>query len=107
MIITDKETLEIGSALKKAAETRAKTTEFYILEDFVKEQNAVNCPEAILDAVKKSDVSIYCASVKWHRWNSTSIANDILKVVLKKEGARHARMPGITKEIMENGKFLV
>lgn len=103
VIVTDKETLEIGNALKDAAEKITKTIKYYILEDFVENLEVTKCPEMILNAVKKADVSVYCASMKWYRWNSNSIVNDILKAVPDKKGVRHARMPGITKEIMETG----
>jgi len=104
VIIADKETLGIGDALRDAAEKITRTVGYYVLEDFVKNtKDATKCPEAILDAVKKADVSIYCASMKWYKWNSSSIVNDILRAIPDKKGVRHARMPGITKEIMETG----
>jgi len=104
VIITDKETLEIGTALKKAAEERTKTIDFYVLEDFGERPedgiNPLKCPEKILESLNTADKSIYCAKGKKNELES--LREPIMKKAFEK-GVKHAHMPGITMEMMETG----
>lgn len=108
VIITDKETLEIGTALKEVAENVTKTLEFYILEDFGERPEdgikPLECPKKILEALNTADVSIYCANGKKNELQS--LRKPMLNIIDergKKGEIRHGHMPGVTKEIMETG----
>ena len=59
LIITDKRTVEIGSALKAAIEKIARRTQFFLMEDFG--QRPIDFPQPIDDAVKLTQASIYAA----------------------------------------------
>lgn len=104
VIITDKETLEIGTALRKAAEERTKTIDFYVLEDFGERpedgSNPLKCPKELLEAFEKADASIYCAQGKKNELES--FRKPLMKAAFANK-VRHAHMPDITKEIMETG----
>ena len=104
VIITDKETLEIGTALKTAAEKITKTIEFYVLEDFGERpedgSNPLKCPEKIFESLNTADKSIYCAKGKKNELQSLRMP--LIKKVFEK-GVKHVHMPGITMEMMETG----
>ena len=54
IIITDEETIEIGSALKAAIENITPKIQFFIMEDFG--QRPIDYPQAIDDAIRDADV---------------------------------------------------
>lgn len=107
-IITDRETLAIGNAILDAAKKRTGNIEYFVLEDFGNRPedgvNPLECPEKILESLKRVDASIYCAKGKKNELHSLRMP--MLKVIDKrgKNGEmRHGHMPGISKEIMETG----
>ncbi len=99
VIITDAETVEIGSAIKTAIEKITAEVVFFVMEDFG--ERPIDYPQAIDDAIKAADVSIYAAQgaegelQSFRRW--------MLKAVEANPGLRHAHMIGITPEIMKDG----
>lgn len=105
VIITDEKTLEIGNAIKNAAEKRTKNIDFYILEDFGERPgdgvNPLKCPRKILESLKIADVSICCVQTKKNEFSS--LRKPILDFINKTGRIRHAHMPGVTKEMMETG----
>ena len=98
-IITDEETIEIGSALKAAIEKITPETEFFVMEDFG--QRPIDYPQAIDDAIKDADVSIYAG--QGAEGELQTFRRHMIKAVEANTRLRHAHMIGITKQIMEDG----
>jgi len=105
VIITDRETLEIGNALKYAAEKRTKNIDFYVLEDFGERpedgSNPLKCPDEIFESLKDANASIYCAKGKKNEFYS--LRKPMVEFIQKTKRVRHAHMPNISKKIMETG----
>lgn len=105
VIITDRITLDIGNALKRAANKITNNIAFYVLEDFGnRPDNGVNplkFPEKIFDTLKTANASIYCAQGKKNELHS--LRRPMLNFIEKAIGIRHAHMLGITKEMMKTG----
>ena len=59
VVITDAETIEIGSAIKTAIEKITDDVKFFVMEDFG--SRPIDYPQAIDDAIKAADVSVYAA----------------------------------------------
>ncbi len=99
VIITDAETVEIGSAIKAAIEKITAEVKFFVMEDFG--ERPIDYPQAIDDAIKAADVSVYAAQgaegelQTFRRW--------MIKAVEANTKLRHAHMIGITPEIMKDG----
>jgi len=99
VIITDAETVEIGSAIKTAIEKITAEVTFFVMEDFG--ERPIDYPQAIDDAIKAADVSVYAAQgaegelQSFRRW--------MIKAVEANTRLRHAHMIGITPEIMKDG----
>ena len=70
VIITDKKTLEIGSAFKKAIERITGKIQFFIMEDFG--QRPIDFPHAIESTISIADVSIYAAHF-WRLFRSRNL----------------------------------
>lgn len=108
VIITDEDTLEIGNALKYAAEKITKNIDFYVLEDFGPRgdpDNPLKLPEKIKDSLSVADASIYCA-IATPPNELHSLRFPIIKHIEergKKGEIRHAHMPNVKKKIMETG----
>ena len=100
VIITDRETLGIGSALRKAAEQRTgKTAQFFIMEDFG--QRPIQFPDVIKEALAGAVVSIYAA--QGAKGELQTFRRQMLHTVDANPNLRHAHMIGITPQIMEDG----
>ncbi|MBN2591056.1 MAG: aminopeptidase [Sedimentisphaerales bacterium] len=99
VIITDKETLSIGSALKDAVEKITDKIQFFIMEDFG--SRPIEFPQAIDNAIKEADVSIYAAQGAEGELQSFRMA--MIESIDANPKLRHAHMIGITPEIMEDG----
>lgn len=99
VIITDRETFGIGSALKDASEKITDKIKFFVMEDFG--LRPINFPQEIDNAIKKADVSIYAA--QGAEGELQSFRMEMIKSIDANFNLRHAHMIGITPEIMEDG----
>lgn len=99
VIITDVETLKIGSALKKSIEKITAEIQFFIMEDFG--ARPIDFPEAINIAIRQADVSVYAAQGAEGELQSFRMA--MLRAIESNRRLRHAHMIGITPEIMKDG----
>lgn len=97
-LITDNESLEIASALAEEIKKVGSEYRLFILEECApRPLNAM--PEAILDDLKKSDVSIYAASAL----PGELAARIQMTAVVNEKKIRHAHMVNINKQIMLEG----
>ena len=99
VIITDKETFGIGTALKDTVLEITDKIQFFLMEDFG--SRPLDFPEEIGSALKNADVSIYAAQGAEGELQSFRMA--MIKVIDENPKLRHAHMIGITPEIMEDG----
>jgi leucyl aminopeptidase (aminopeptidase T) len=99
VIITDAETVEIGSAIKAAIEEITAEVKFFVMEDFGK--RPIDYPKDIDDAIKTADVSVYAA--QGAEGELQTFRMKMLRAVEANPGLRHAHMIGITPEIMKDG----
>ncbi|MEN6337616.1 MAG: aminopeptidase [Phycisphaerales bacterium] len=100
VIITDKETLEIGSALRAAAEKKAGTpAQFFVMEDFG--ARPIPFPDAIQKALATADVSIFAA--QGAKGELQTFRQPMLHAIDANPRVRHAHMIGITPQIMTDG----
>ncbi len=98
-IITDRQTFEIGSALKAAIEKITGETQIFVMEDFG--ERPIAFPQVIDDAIRRADVSIYAA--QGAKGELQTFRMPMLKAVEANVRLRHAHMIGITPEIMKDG----
>ena len=99
VIITDRQTLEIGSALRAAVEAITGEATFFIMEDFG--TRPIPFPQAVQDALLKADVSIYAAHGA--KGELATFRAPMLRAIEANPKLRHAHMIGITSEIMTDG----
>ncbi len=99
IIITDEQTIEIGSALKTAIEKITDKIQFFVMEDFG--ERPIDFPKAIGDAIKAADVSIYAA--QGAEGELQTFRMQMLKAIEANSKLRHAHMIGITPQIMKDG----
>ncbi len=59
LVITDRQTIEIGTAIKTAIEKITGEVEFFVMEDFG--IRPINMPPSIAEAIRSADVSVYAA----------------------------------------------
>ncbi|HUV62392.1 MAG TPA: aminopeptidase [Sedimentisphaerales bacterium] len=98
-VITDTETVEIGSALNSAIERIGGETQFFVMEDFG--ERPIDFPQVIEDALKAADVSIYAG--QGAKGELQSFRKPMLKAIEANRKLRHAHMIGITAQIMKDG----
>ena len=99
VIITDAETADIGSAIKTAVEKITAEVQFFEMEDFG--ERPIDYPQAIDDAIKSADVSVYAA--QGAEGELQSFRMQMLKAIEANRRLRHGHMIGITPEIMKDG----
>jgi leucyl aminopeptidase (aminopeptidase T) len=99
LIITDRQTIEIGSALKAAIEKIAGEVEFFVMEDFG--TRPIDLPPVIEDAIRSADVSVFAAQVA--EGELPTFRMPMLKAIEANPAIRHAHMVGITPRIMCDG----
>ncbi len=99
VIITDRQTLEIGEALKAGAEAVAKRVRLFVMEDFG--SRPVAFPEQIGQAIATADVSIYAA--QGAQGELQTFRRPMLEAVEANKKLRHGHMIGITPQIMTDG----
>ena len=99
VIITDRQTFDIGSALKIAIEKIAGETQMFVMEDFG--ERPIAFPKAIEDAIRQAEVSVYAA--QGAKGELQTFRMPMLKAIEANVRLRHAHMIGITQEIMKDG----
>jgi aminopeptidase len=99
IIITDKETVDIGTAIRIAIEKITTEIKFFIMEDFG--ARPIDYPQAMDDAIKTADVSVYAA--QGAEGELQTFRMKMLRAVEANPILRHAHMIGITTEIMKDG----
>jgi leucyl aminopeptidase (aminopeptidase T) len=100
VVITDRQTLDIGSGLRTAAEDRAgKPARFFIMEDFG--ARPIQFPDVIKQALDAASASIYAA--QGAKGELQSFRRHMLRAIDANPRLRHAHMIGITREIMLDG----
>lgn len=99
LIITDQQTIEIGSAIKAAIEKITGEVEFFVMEDFG--TRPIDMPDAIEEAIRTADVSVYAA--QGAEGELQSFRMPMLKAIEANTALRHAHMIGITPQIMCDG----
>ena len=100
VVITDRETFEIGSALRAAAEERTgKAARFFVMEDFG--PRPIQFPDVMKEALASADVSIYAA--QGAKGELQTFRRHMLHAIEANPRLRHAHMIGITPQIMADG----
>ncbi|MEJ2702630.1 MAG: hypothetical protein P8Z79_09335, partial [Sedimentisphaerales bacterium] len=99
VVITDKETFEVGSAMKAAIEKIAGRVQFFVMEDFG--ERPIDYPKAMDEAIKVADVSVYAA--QGAKGELQTFRMQMLKAIEANHKLRHAHMIGITPQIMNDG----
>ncbi|MBL7152626.1 MAG: aminopeptidase [Phycisphaerae bacterium] len=99
LIITDQQTIEIGSALKTAIEKIAGQVQFFVMEDFG--DRPIDMSPVVEDAVKTADVSVYAA--QGAEGELQTFRMPMLKAIEANTSLRHGHMIGITPQIMCDG----
>ncbi len=99
VIITDKETMDIGSALRAGVEKFTGDIQLFVMEDFG--QRPIRFPQEIADTLKAASVSIYAA--QGAKGELATFRQPMLKTIDANPKLRHAHMIGITPEIMKDG----
>jgi aminopeptidase len=99
VVVTDRQTREIGDALRAAAEKIVGEVQFFLMEDFG--TRPIPFPAAMADALKTADVSIYAA--QGAQGELQTFRRHMLKAIEANPKLRHAHMIGITPQIMTDG----
>ncbi len=99
VVITDRQTFEIGLALKVAIERITGATQIFVMEDFG--ERPIEFPQVIKDAISTADVSIYAA--QGAKGEFPSFRKPLITAIEANTKLRHAHMIGITSEIMKDG----
>ena len=98
LILTDRETLEVGEAISEAAQRASKeSVKVFVLEDYT-ERPAKELPREIIESLPWANVTFYAARSKP---GELAVRGPFIRTAIKY--ARHAHMPSITKELMETG----
>lgn len=98
VIVTDRETEDIGETVWMFAERIAKKVTFHILEDYA-ERPLTLLPEAIAADIKESDVIYYCAQSK--PGELKNFRAPLVKLAIT--SGRDIHMPNIEEKIMRSG----
>ena len=98
LVLTDRETLDVGRAIMNAAEKVSKeNVKLFVLDDYT-ERPAKELPREILDAIPWANVTYYAARSKP---GELAVRGPFIRTAIKY--ARHAHMPSITVQLMETG----
>jgi len=98
LVLTDRETLEVGRALSEAAEAVSPgNVKSFVLEDYTP-RPAKQLPPQVLESIPSANVTFYAAQSKP---GELGIRQPFIRTAIKY--ARHAHMPSITRELMETG----
>lgn len=99
VVITDRQTREIGEALRAAAEKIVDEIQLFLMEDFG--PRPIDFPAAMAEAIEAADVSIYAAPGA--EGELQTFRRHMLKAIQANPKLRHAHMIGITPQIMADG----
>jgi leucyl aminopeptidase (aminopeptidase T) len=99
VIITDHETMEIGSALRTVIEKLTDKIRFFVMEDFG--PRPIPFPDEMKDALAAATASIYAA--QGAKGELQTFRRHMLHAIEANPNLRHAHMIGITPEIMADG----
>ena len=99
VIITDRETFEVGSVIKETVEKITDNIQFFVMEDFG--ERPLNLPNQIAEELKEADVSFYVARGVGEEFRT--FRRPMTEIVDANKKLRHAHMFDITKELMEDG----
>jgi aminopeptidase len=99
VIITDKATAGIGSAIRKGIEKMTEDIRFFVMEDFG--PRPIPFPPVIAEAIRAADVSVYAA--QGAKGELQTFRKPMLAAIDANAKLRHAHMIGITAEIMADG----
>jgi aminopeptidase len=99
VIITDRQTLEIGEALKAAVEAITDPVTFFLMEDFG--SRPIDFPAEMGEALVAADVSIYAA--QGAKGELQTFRMPMIEAVEANPKLRHAHMISITPQIMADG----
>lgn len=98
LILTDRQTLDVGKAIAEAAEKVSNgNVKIFVLEDYLK-RPAKELPKQILDMIPWANVTFYAAESKP---GELAMRGPFIRTAIKY--ARHGHMPSVTKELMETG----
>lgn len=98
LILTDRDTLEVGEAISEAAEKVSRgNVKVFVLEDYT-ERPAKELPTEVVESIPRANVTFYAAQSKL---GELAIRGPFIRTAIKY--ARHGHMPSITKELMETG----
>jgi len=98
LVLTDRDTFEVGKAISDEAERVSKgNVKLFVLEDYT-ERPAKELPKTILDTIPWANVTYYAAG---SRPGELAIRGPFIRTAIKY--ARHGHMPSISKELMETG----
>ena len=98
IILTDRETLEVGEAISGAAEKVTKgNIKTFVLEDYT-DRPAKEIPREVLESMPWANVTFYAAKSKP---GELTIRGPFIRTAIKY--ARHGHMPSVTKVLMETG----
>jgi len=100
VVITDEETLAIGTFIAWAAERwTGGRSQIFIMEEFGK--RPISFGSVIGDALKEADVSIYAA--QGAKGELQTFRMPMLDAINANPKLRHAHMPGVSMQIMKTG----
>jgi aminopeptidase len=97
-LITDRETAAIAAALAHELEARGCRWNAFLVEDYA-ERPLTHMPDAILQDMESSDVSIFAVQVQRNELHSRMQMTD----VVNRRHMKHAHMVNITPQIMCDG----
>lgn len=98
LIVTDKGTIVVGNALRRAAEKVTPYVEMYVLEDYGT-RPMTSLPKEIESAIPKANVTFWAAESR--KGELVTLRGPFMKIVFKY--ARHGHMPSIKRRLMEEG----
>jgi len=101
LILTDRETPEVGQALSEAADRISSgNVKLVVLEDYT-ERPAKELPKPIQDMIPWANVTFLALQSKRGKPSELAMRGPFIRTAI--QYARHGHMPGITKELMETG----
>jgi len=98
LIVTDKNTSNVGNALRRAAEKVTPHVEMYVLEDYGT-RPMTSLPREIESAIPKANVTFWAAESR--EGELDTLRGPFMEIALKH--ARHGHMPSVKKRLMEEG----
>ena len=99
VIITDRQTVEIGSAMKTGVERITGAVRVFVMEDFG--ERPIELPQEMKEALLSADVSIYAA--QGAKGELATFRTPMLRTIEANPKLRHAHMIGINAQIMQDG----